>query len=749
MKQTLSEARSFSGFARHTKFSAWPFHDRRFEFPMSLWMKTPWRCSILGEKMEILLKEEIGGRTLSIQADKVAKQASGSVVVRYGDTIVLVTVVAAHDERDSNFLPLTVEYQEKIYAAGRIPGNYFRREIGRPSEKETLTARLIDRPIRPLFPKEWRYEIQVIATVLSMDQENDPDTLAMIGASTALELSDIPFAGPIACVRVGRIDGQLKINPPSSQLENSDINVIVAGSKTGVVMVEGGGDVVSEADMLEAIFFGHQQMQPLIDLQLKLKESHGVPKRPFTPPQKDPQLVNTLQAGAASRIREAILIPEKISRQDAVRELKAEIFESLGEDYSDRKAEVYEILKDIQKQISRDLILKENRRIDNRKFDEIRPITCEVGLLPRPHGSALFTRGETQVLGVLTLGSGQDEQRVETLYGEEFRPFMLHYNFPPYSVGETKRISGPSRRDIGHGGLSTRAIEKILPDKETFDYTIRLVSEVLESNGSSSMGTVCSCCMALMDGGVPIKSPVAGIAMGLVKEDDQVVILSDILGDEDHTGDMDFKVTGSAEGITALQMDIKIHELSRDIMQRALEQARAGRLFILNKMLETIPQPRKEISPYAPTISTIKINPDKIREVIGPGGKIIRGIQSETNTSIEIDDSGLVKIAAFSKEEGDAALKMVEDLTQEPEIGAIYEGKVVKITDFGAFVQILPGTDGLVHISQLANRRITKVSDVVKEGDMLKVKVLEISRDGKIRLSHKATLEEAHGRSNR
>jgi polyribonucleotide nucleotidyltransferase len=541
----------------------------------------------------------------------------------------------------------------------------------------------------------------------------------------------------------------LKINPPSSELENSDINIIVAGSKTGVVMVEGGSDVVSEADMLEAIFFGHQEMQPLIDLQLKLKESHGVPKRPFAPPEKDPQLVNTLQAEAAGRIREAILIPEKTNRQDAVRELKAEIFEKLGEDYSDRKAEVYEILKDIQKQISRDLILKENRRIDNRKFDEIRPITCEVGLLPRPHGSALFTRGETQVLGVLTLGSGQDEQRVETLYGEEFRQFMLHYNFPPYSVGETRRISGPSRRDIGHGGLSTRAIEKILPDKEAFDYTIRLVSEVLESNGSSSMGTVCSCCMALMDGGVPIKSPVAGIAMGLVKEDDQVVILSDILGDEDHTGDMDFKVTGSADGITALQMDIKIHELSRDIMQRALEQARAGRIFILNKMLETIPEPRKEISPYAPTITTIKINPDKIREVIGPGGKIIRGIQSETNTSIEIDDSGMVKIAAFSKEEGDAALKMVEDLTQEPEIGAIYEGKVVKITDFGAFVQILPGTDGLVHISQLANRRITKVSDVVKEGDMLKVKVLEISRDGKIRLSHKATLEEEHGRSNR
>ncbi|MGD9175821.1 MAG: polyribonucleotide nucleotidyltransferase [Desulfobacterales bacterium] len=699
--------------------------------------------------MEILVKEEIGGKALTIQADKVAKQASGSVVVQYGDTIVLVTVVAAHEVRIADFLPLTVEYQEKIYAAGRIPGNYFRREIGRPSEKETLTARLIDRPIRPLFPKDWRYETQVIATVLSMDQENDPDTLAMIGASTALEISDIPFAGPIACVRVGRIDGQLKINPPSSELENSDINIIVVGSKTGVVMVEGGGDVISETDMLEAIFFGHREMQPLIDLQLKVKESNGRPKRTFDPPQKDPQLVDTLNETAAGRLREAILIPEKTKRQKAVRELKAEICESLGEDYEERKSEVYDILKDLQKKISRDLILKENRRIDNRKFDEIRPITCEVGLLPRPHGSALFTRGETQVLGVLTLGSGQDEQRVETLYGEEFRPFMLHYNFPPYSVGETRRISGPSRRDIGHGGLSSRAIERILPDKEKFDYTIRLVSEVLESNGSSSMGTVCSCCMALMDGGVPIKGPVAGIAMGLVKEDDQVVILSDILGDEDHTGDMDFKVTGTETGITALQMDIKIHELSEEIMQKALEQARVGRLFILKKMLEAISEPRKEISPYAPTISTIKINPDKIREVIGPGGKIIRGIQSETNTSIEIDDSGLVKIAAYSKEEGLAAIKMVEDLTQEPEVGAVYEGTVVKVTDFGAFVQILPGTDGLVHISQLANRRITKVTDVVKEGDSLKVKVLEISRDGKIRLSHKAILEEKHGANHR
>jgi polyribonucleotide nucleotidyltransferase len=413
----------------------------------------------------------------------------------------------------------------------------------------------------------------------------------------------------------------------------------------------------------------------------------------------------------------------------------------LGEAYADREEEINEILDDLQKTICRDIILKEGGRIDGRKFDEIRPISCETNILPRPHGSALFTRGETQVLGVLTLGSGQDEQRVETLGGEELRPFMLHYNFPPYSVGEVKRIGGPSRRDIGHGGLSTRAIEKILPDKENFDYTIRLVSEVFESNGSSSMGTVCSCCLALMDGGVPIKAPVAGIAMGLVKEDDQIVILSDILGDEDHTGDMDFKVAGTREGITALQMDIKILELSKDIMEKALDQAKAGRLHILDKMAEALSKPRQEISPYAPTISTIQIHPDKIREVIGPGGKVIRGIQSETNTTIEIEDSGMVKIAAISKKEGDAAIKMIEELTKEPEVGAIYDGTVVKIMDFGAFVQIMPGTDGLVHISQLAHHRVTKVSDIVKEGDKIKVKVLEISRDGKIRLSHKAVLE--------
>lgn len=625
--------------------------------------------------MEYTFKADVGANTLSIQAGKVAKQASGSVVVRYGDTIVLVTVVSANDERDTDFLPLSVEYQEKVYAAGRIPGNYFRREIGRPSEKETLTARLIDRPIRPLFPKGYRFETQVIATVLSMDQENDPDMLAMVGASAALEISDIPFAGPIAAVRVARVDGQFVANPTLAQTAVSDINIIIAGSRTGVVMVEGGADVVSEADMLEAIFFGHRAIQPIIDAQEQLKAALGKPKRVFMLPEKDPALVERVQEKATASLHAALTIPEKMERYAAVRAAKAQIIEGMGEEGTERREEIAAILGDLQKQICRDMILKEGRRIDNRRFDEIRPITCDVGILPRPHGSALFTRGETQVLGILTLGSGGDEQRVETLSGEENRPFMLHYNFPPYSVGEVKRVGAPSRRDIGHGGLSTRALERVLPEKETFDYTIRVVSEVLESNGSSSMGTVCAGTMALMDGGVPIKAPVSGIAMGLVKEGDQVVILSDILGDEDHTGDMDFKVTGTTEGITALQMDIKILELSRDIMEKALAQAKAGRMHILDKMLQAIEKPRDDISPFAPKIVSIKINPDKIRDVIGPGGKVIRAIQSETNTKIEIDDSGLVKIAATSAEDGDAARQQIESLTMEPEVGATYEAR--------------------------------------------------------------------------
>jgi polyribonucleotide nucleotidyltransferase len=692
--------------------------------------------------MEKIFTADLGGKPLTLRAGKVAKQADGAVIVQYGDTILLVTVVASHEERSADFLPLTVEYQEKIYAAGRIPGNYFRREIGRPSEKETLTARLIDRPIRPLFPKKWRYETQIIATVLSMDQENDPDVLAMVGASAALSISDIHFAGPIAGVRVCRIEGQFIANPPLSQWEQSDINIIVAGSRTGVVMVEGGAQMATEKDMLEAIFFGHQALQPLIDIQEQLQTALGKPKRAFQAPAKDDALAEQLKRLAADRMHQAIVIPDKMERHTALRQIKNEVLQSLGEEYAERKGEVLELLDEIQKKVSRELILKEERRMDGRRFDQIRPITCEVGLLPRPHGSALFTRGETQVLGVLTLGSGQDEQRVETLSGEEMRPFMLHYNFPPYSVGEVKRMMAPSRRDIGHGGLSTRALESILPERETFDYTIRLVSEVFESNGSSSMGTVCAGTLAMMDGGVPIKAPVSGIAMGLVKEGDKTVILSDILGDEDHTGDMDFKVTGTREGVTALQMDIKILELSREIMAAALEQARVGRLHILERMLEALAQPRTEISPHAPKIVTIRINPDKIRDVIGPGGKVIRGIQSETDTRIEITDDGMVKIAATNEANGLKAMEMVQAITMEPVEGAIYEGKVVKTTDFGAFVQLAPGTDGLVHISQLANYRVRKVTDVVKEGDIIKVKVLEVSQDGRIRLSHKAVLEE-------
>ncbi len=688
--------------------------------------------------MEVELSTTIGENVLKIQTGRLAKQASGAVTVQYGETIVLVTVVGSREERNMGFLPLTVEYMEKIYAAGRIPGNYFRREIGRPSEKETLTARLIDRPIRPLFPKGYSFETQVIATVLSMDKENDPDCLAMIGASAALGISDIPFAGPIACVRVCRIDGELVVNPPISKWKESDLNIMVAGSKTGVVMVEGSADIVDEADAIEAIFFGHQAIQPIIALQEELTEKCGRPKRDYEPPQPDADLYKAVAAEATKTLREAILVPAKMDRQAAIRQVKSDITAKFEDTHPDREDEVKEILNDLKKKISRDLILKDRRRMDGRQFDEIRPITCQPGILPRPHGSALFTRGETQVLGVLTLGSGPDEQRVETLNGEEFRPFMLHYNFPPYSVGETRRLGGPSRRDIGHGGLSTRAVEPVLPDKEDFDYTIRVVSEVLESNGSSSMGTVCAAILSLMDGGVPIKAPVAGVAMGLVSEGDQVAILSDILGDEDHTGDMDFKVAGTREGITALQMDIKILELSRDIMEKALTQARKGRLHILDEMEASLSAPRKAISSYAPVIVTIEINPDKIRDIIGPGGKMIRAIQADTNTRIEIDDSGSVKIAATNQEEGDAAVARIKEITVEPEVGAIYEGKVVKIMDFGAFVQIMPGTDGLVHISQLANHRVKQVTDVVKEGDVIKVKVLEIGRDGKIRLSHKA-----------
>lgn len=684
----------------------------------------------------------INGKQYSISSQKMAKQASGSVVVQCGDTVVLVTAVASKDPKaEVSFLPLSVEYQERIYAAGRIPGNYFRREIGRPSEKETLTARLIDRPIRPLFEDGYNFETQVIATVLSMDKENEPDTLAMVGASAALEISDIPFDGPIAGVKVGRINGQFVANPTIEEMEQSDIELVVAGSKTGVVMVEGGADVVSEKDMLDAIFFGHEAMQPLIDLQAQLKEAVGKEKRPFSLPEKDEELAAKVVEFSKEEIHKRVQIKTKVERQNALSQLKEEVVEHFSEAYPEQIKEIKETFSKCVKNVSREITLTAGKRIDGRAFDEIRDITCEVGILPRPHGSALFTRGETQVLGILTLGSGMDEQRVETLMGNETRAFMLHYNFPAYSVGEVRRPGGPSRRDIGHGNLAGRAISRVLPAPEEFEYTIRLVGEVMESNGSSSMGTVCSGILALMDGGVPIKAPVSGIAMGLVKDGDNIVILSDILGDEDHFGDMDFKVAGTKEGITALQMDIKIKELSKDIMEKALAQANGGRIHILGKMLETLDKSRDDVSPHAPKIVSIQIKSDKIRDIIGPGGKIIRQLQADTNTVIEVNDDGIVKIAAENEDDAQKALKMVSDIALDPEIGQIYEGTVVKIMDFGAFVNIKQGTDGLVHISELANYRVKKVTDVVKEGDVIPVKVLDITRDGKIKLSYKATKE--------
>ncbi len=692
--------------------------------------------------MEVSFKGEVGGKILTVETGRLARQADGAVLVRYGETMVLVTAVSTNEMREGiDFVPLTVEYQEKGYAVGRIPGNYFRREIGRPSEKETLTARIIDRPIRPLFPKNYRHETQVIATVLSVDNENDPDVLAVIGSSAALAISDIPFAGPIACVRVGRVHGDLKANPTRQELQESDINLIVAGSKDAVVMVEGGGLFVKEEDMLEAIFFGHEAMQPIIDLQVKLGEAVGVTKRPVASREVDQDLANQIEALAAERIKAVVQITKKLERHDALQEIKTDVLATLGQDEADRRGEVYDIFHALERRIIRNLAVEEGHRIDGRLFDQIRPLQCEVGVLPRTHGSALFTRGETQALSIVTLGSTGDEQRIETLDGNIFMPFMLHYNFPPFCVGEARRLGSPGRREIGHGGLSTRAIEKVLPDKEAFDYTIRVVSEILESNGSSSMATVCASSLALMDAGVPISAQVAGIAMGLIKEGDTVIILSDILGDEDHVGDMDFKVAGTRQGITALQMDIKIQGLTRPIMRQALEQARKGRLFILDKMKETMEEPRPQISPYAPKILTMQVNPDKIRDIIGPGGKVIRAIQSETDTNIEVEDTGLVKIVAVNQEAAEKALKMIEAIVQEAEVGAIYEGTVRKIMDFGAFVEIFPGTDGLVHISQLDSKRVNKVSDVLKEGDRVTVKVLEVDRDGKIRLSRKAVLE--------
>lgn len=679
----------------------------------------------------------------SLETGRLAKQANGAILACFGDTKVLVTAVTSGQARDGvDFLPLMCDYKEMFYAAGRIPGGYFRREIGRPTEKETLTSRFIDRPLRPRFPEGYSYDTQILATVLSVDSELDPDVVAITASSAALHVSDMPFDGPIAGVRVGRVDGQFIANPTKSQLAHSDLSLIIAASRDAIVMVEGGAALIPEKDILDAIFFGYEAIQPLLDLQDELRQKAGKPKFEVAPPEKDPELTEKVYELARDKMKEIIQIPGKIERSEAKKMLSAEIQETLAVTYPDRNQEIASALKDLEKELMRTLIVKEKRRIDGRDFNEVRPIWCSVGELPRTHGSAIFTRGETQVLAVATLGSSEDEQRIDSLSGEISKHFMLHYNFPPYCVGEVRPLRGPARRDIGHGALAERALAAVVPPPEDFLYTIRIVSEVLESNGSSSMATVCGGTLAMMDAGIPIRDMVAGVAMGLIKEGDEYIILSDILGDEDYLGDMDFKVAGTEEGISALQMDIKISGISQEVLKDALLQAREARLFILSKMREVMDKPRKELSDYAPKVTTLNINPDRIRDLIGPGGKNIKGIIAECDVKIDVDDSGVVNVFAPTKDAADKAIKMINDLTKEPEVGEIYSGTVKKITDFGAFVEIMPGIDGLVHISQLAHHHVKDVRDEISEGEEVKVKVIEIDQQGRVKLSRKALLEE-------
>ena len=683
---------------------------------------------------------EYHGRPLSIEIGKVARQADGAALVRYGETVVLVTAVAARvSKRDMDFFPLTVDYQEKTFAAGKIPGGFFKRE-GRPSEKEILTCRMIDRSIRPLFPDGFRCETQIIVTVLSVDKENDPDVVAMLGTSVALEVSDIPFNGPIAGVRVGRVRGQWVINPTQAQLPESDVNIFLTGSRDSIIMVEGGAGVVPEDGILEALFTGHDAIQILLDLQEELRKEVGRAKRPIPEVKRDKDLVQRVQKLAQSKIEEALSISEKQQRVKRLEEVKEELLSQTVQEYPEREGEILAVFSELESSHLRRLIVQERVRIDGRGLKDIRPITCEVQLLPRTHGSAVFTRGETQALVVTTLGTGMDEQRVDALMGEHYKKFMLHYNFPPYSVGEVKFLRGPGRREIGHGALAERALLPVLPGNGEFPYTIRIVSEIMGSNGSTSMATVCGGSLSLMDAGVPIAAPVGGVAMGLIKEGEEVRVLSDILGDEDHLGDMDFKVAGTRQGITALQMDIKIGGVTREIMREALYQAREGRLKILDVMEGTLTEARKELSDHAPRIITLKVKQDKIREIIGPGGKVIRGIVEQTGVKIDVKDDGTVTIASSDDSAAKKAIEIIQGITAEAEIGKIYKGTVRRIMDFGAFVEILPGTDGLVHISQLAPERVNRVTDILKEGDEVMVKVLDVDRQGKIKLSRKEAL---------
>jgi polyribonucleotide nucleotidyltransferase len=692
---------------------------------------------------EIHRKElDWGGRRLVLESGRIARQADGAVVVTYGDTVVLCTAVGEAEQREGiDFFPLTVNYQEKTFAAGKIPGGFFKRE-GRPSEKETLTSRLIDRPIRPLFAKGYRNETQVICTVLSHDLENDPDIAAMVGASAALTLSGLPFLGPVAGCRVGYRDGNYILNPAVDEVADSELDLVVAGTRDGVLMVESEARELSEEVMLGAVVFGHEQIQPVIDLIIALAERCA--REPVDVPPPSPereQVKGRLESGFAADLAAAYQEADKMRRRQLVDEVRSRAIESLGEDEA-ALALAPAVLKELESAIVRGSILETGKRIDGRGTRDVRPIVSEVGLLPRTHGSALFTRGETQALVTTTLGTGQDEQIIDALEGEYRQHFMLHYNFPPYSVGEVKRMIPPGRREIGHGKLAWRALRPVMPSPEDFPYTVRVVSEITESNGSSSMATVCGSSLAMMDAGVPIARPVAGIAMGLIKEDEGVAVLSDILGDEDHLGDMDFKVAGSEKGVTSLQMDIKITSITKEIMATALDQAREGRLHILGEMSKALDHAREGVSDHAPRITIITIPREKIREVIGTGGKVIREITETTGAKIDIDDDGTVKVAAVDQSQGQAAVDWIKSITAEPEVGEIYTGKVVKVVDFGAFVNFMGSRDGLVHISELAPQRVKTVGDVVQEGDMVKVKCIGIDDRGKVKLSMKAVDQE-------
>jgi polyribonucleotide nucleotidyltransferase len=685
---------------------------------------------------------DIHGQPFSLETGKVAKQADGSVVVRFGDSVVLATVVAAKTAKESqDFFPLTVEYRERAYAGGRIPGGYFKRE-GAPVKKEILTARLIDRPIRPLFPDGFRNEVQVVCLAISGDPEHDPDVLAMNGASAALCVSGIPFEGPVGAVRVGLVDGQFVANPTTAEQAVSQLELVVAGTEDGVLMVEAGAREVPEEKMLEAIAFGHEQCKRLARMQKELASATGKPRWSFDPTAgKDPALAARVRELATAKLETALAVPEKHARAEAASRVFDEVWAAVGVEDS-RKGAVRAAFEEAESAVVRRMIVERGIRVDGRKVNEIRPISIEVGYLPRAHGSSLFTRGETQALVSTTLGTKADEQKIEALEGESYRHFMLHYNFPPFSVGEVRRFGSPSRRDIGHGALAERAVEAVMPPKEEFPYTVRVVSDILESNGSSSMASVCGGSLALMDAGVPLKAHVAGIAMGLVKEGDRFGILTDIMGTEDHYGDMDFKVAGTDKGVTALQMDIKITGVSVEIMREALKQAREARLTVLAKMREVVEKPRSELSPYAPRFVTIKVRQEKIREIIGPGGKVVRGIQEQTGTKIDIEDDGRVTVFSPDSASVQKAVGMIQDICREVELDRIYLGKVKKIVEFGAFVEVIPNTEGLLHISQIAETRIRSVQDVLTEGDEVLVKVIEIDGNGKMRLSRKMALRD-------